>query len=87
MEGFTLNRKGEFIEKIEQKSGFLALMAKNSGVEIMIQKILKGKTFYIYPNDDLEAMEFFYVLEGKMECQTDSFKSNINTYIIFIQNQ
>ncbi|MGI6628938.1 MAG: HD-GYP domain-containing protein [Bacillota bacterium] len=54
------------IEKVTQDSGELALLARGGGTEVMIQKINSDRTFSIYPSDQSDVMEFFFVLEGNI---------------------
>ncbi|MGI6684684.1 MAG: HD-GYP domain-containing protein [Bacillota bacterium] len=52
------------IEKVTQDSGELALLARGGGTEVMVQKINSERTFSIYPFEQEEVMEFFFVLDG-----------------------
>ncbi len=65
MSGLYLGRNGNFIEKTVVESLEMGLLARGDGAEVILQKIKAGKPFYVFPGDDPETMEFFYVLEGQ----------------------
>lgn len=66
MDGLYIRSKEEYIEKVIQDSAELSLTARGNGTEVMIQKINNGKKFYIYPADNNEVMEYFYIIEGSL---------------------
>lgn len=75
--GLHLKKKNSCIEKVVQKSGALSLLASGEGVEVLIQEIKKDAIFFIEPDTTSRLLEFYYVLEGSIICQTLS-SSEIN---------
>lgn len=65
--GFYIGIEGQCIEKFVQNSGELSLLGKGDGAEVMVQKIKANEAVVIEPGDYSELMEFFYVMEGKLE--------------------
>lgn len=65
--GLHIVRKNEYIESAVQKAGELQLLGKGDGSEVLIQKIKANSTVFIEPGENIELMEFFYVLEGELE--------------------
>lgn len=51
--------------------GSLRLLAQAGGLEVMRQSILKGATVWITPAEDVETLEFFYILSGTLEMKVD----------------
>jgi putative nucleotidyltransferase with HDIG domain len=76
MEGLYLSTNKEYIEKANLDSAHFSLLAKGDGAEIIFQTINKGKTFYLYPSDNPNTLEFFYVIEG--ECVYETKEKNIH---------
>lgn len=63
--GLYLGKNGESIETARYDSSDLSLLARGDGSEVILQTIRNNKMFYVYPSDDTETMEFFYILEGE----------------------
>jgi HD-GYP domain-containing protein (c-di-GMP phosphodiesterase class II) len=72
MEGFYIGQNESCLEKVTQKFGELKLIGRGDGTEIMIQKIMPEQIFFIEPSDSSETLEFFYILEGSIECERNS---------------
>lgn len=71
MEGFYYRKKDQFIERVHQNSGSLALLAKTGEFEVMEFVIHEGKEFIILPAENSEQLvEFFYVMEGIIDDET-----------------
>lgn len=70
-----IGKKNTSKEKSTQQSASLSLLAKGDGAEIMIQEINADETVFIEPGEDSDVMEFFYILDGRLEIDKD--KSNI----------
>jgi HD-GYP domain-containing protein (c-di-GMP phosphodiesterase class II) len=85
MSGIYVNNKGDYIKKLSSNKSELTLLADAGESQIMLQKIEKSTTFYIYPGDSSELIEFFYVLEGKLFLQLDgkSIKMTVGDYVVF----
>lgn len=62
----SLSKKNDYIDIFEQKSGALRLLGKGAGAEIMIQTIIANEIVVIEPGENDSAMEFFYILDGKI---------------------
>ncbi len=65
--GLFVGKQNEYIERFEQQSGELRLLASADGAEIMIQNIRKREVCFIEPCDNSATMEFFYILTGEIE--------------------
>jgi HD-GYP domain-containing protein (c-di-GMP phosphodiesterase class II) len=72
MEGLYLCQNESYLEKVTQKSAELSLIGRGDGAEIMIQKIRSQEIFFIEPSDRNETLEFFYILEGSIDCERDN---------------
>jgi len=68
--GLHLKKKKSCIEKVQQKSGALSLLASGEDVEVLIQEIKKDAIFFIEPDTTSNLTEFYYILEGLVICQT-----------------
>ncbi|AZB41535.1 HD-GYP domain-containing protein [Bacillus sp. FJAT-42376] len=75
MKGLHLGLQGNFLEKVADSVSDYSLLAKGDGSEVILQTILEGKTFYVYPGDSPYTMEFFYILNG--ECSYEDGESTI----------
>lgn len=71
LEGFTYGKKGSTIETVEFNVSKIGLLAKGNGAEVLIQHINKDKLFYIYPSENPDALEFYYILNGEVECEIE----------------
>ncbi|MGC9384186.1 MAG: HD-GYP domain-containing protein, partial [Kosmotogaceae bacterium] len=76
--GLHLKKKNSYIEKVSQKSGALALLAYGDSVEVLIQEIKKNTIFFIEPDTASRLIEFYYILEGSVICET-LINSEMNT--------
>jgi putative nucleotidyltransferase with HDIG domain len=77
---FTLSKKGSFLEKISFEAFDISLIARGDGVEFMIQTIAKDNFFYVYPSDNQDVMEFFYILEGELICELNGEKVKLGPH-------
>jgi HD-GYP domain-containing protein (c-di-GMP phosphodiesterase class II) len=71
MEGFYVGQNESCLEKVTQKAGDLSLIGRGDGTEIMIQNIKSHEVFFIEPSESNETLEFFYILEGSINCERD----------------
>jgi putative nucleotidyltransferase with HDIG domain len=79
MEGLKIGKQGSYIEKISSGTiDEINLLARGDGVEVMLQSIAKGNLFYIYPSDNENVMEFFYIISGDIECDLDDEKFHLS---------
>jgi HD-GYP domain-containing protein (c-di-GMP phosphodiesterase class II) len=71
MQGLYLGQNESCLEKVTQGFSELSLIGRGDGTEIMIQKIEPQQIFFIEPSDSNETLEFFYILEGSINCERD----------------
>ncbi len=69
LDGLSIGRKQECMEEVVQESAKLSLLGRGSGIEVMKQVVYEGTTFYLYPGNNPESFEFFYILEGELVCE------------------
>ncbi|MGU3472326.1 hypothetical protein ACLBWT_14415 [Paenibacillus sp. D51F] len=75
MEGFSIGKKGSSLETVKFDNNFeFSLISRGDGVEILNQTIQEGKLFYIYPSDNVNALEFYLILSGQVVCEFDNAK-------------
>ncbi|WP_085505453.1 HD-GYP domain-containing protein [Thalassobacillus devorans] len=67
MEGIKIAKGGSYLDKYKVSSHELSLLERGDGVEIMLQTIHESNIFYIYPSENKEVMEFFYLLSGELK--------------------
>ncbi|MEH7333560.1 HD-GYP domain-containing protein [Neobacillus drentensis] len=75
MEGFKIGKKGSFLEKVDfENNGVFSLLTRGDGVEIVRQEIEEGRMFYVYPSENTNALEFYYLLSGEVVCELDNYR-------------
>ncbi|WP_160670014.1 HD domain-containing phosphohydrolase [Clostridium sp. C8-1-8] len=72
MSGIIYNYKGNYIEKVLGNKNELSLLANGGQTEVMNFEIYKNTIFFVYPADDSDFMEFFYILKGKIVLEIDN---------------
>ncbi|WP_028784854.1 HD-GYP domain-containing protein [Thalassobacillus devorans] len=72
MRGLNVFNKQSFLDNLKYTTNELRLLERGDGVEIMLQTIYKDNIFYIYPSDNTNIMEFFYILNGTLECDIEA---------------
>ncbi|QAA30573.1 HD domain-containing phosphohydrolase [Clostridium manihotivorum] len=84
MSGVFFNYKGSYIEKVLSKKNELSLLANSGQTEVMIQRIDKDTLFFIYPGDNSDLMELFYILEGKiaLDFNNETIRLSQGDYIV-----
>jgi HD-GYP domain-containing protein (c-di-GMP phosphodiesterase class II) len=65
-----INKKDEYLDKVEKRSTQLFLIAKNDDLEVIKQHIAADKTFQIACGDD-NNFEIFYILEGSIASEDE----------------
>lgn len=75
MRGLNLGNDGDSIVREQLGSSDFSLLARGDGSEVILQTIEQGKLFYVYPGENAETLEFFYIIEG--ECTYSSNEKNI----------
>lgn len=78
MNGFYLKHKNDCLEKVKEGSYEFSLLAKGEGTEIMIQKFEQNKSFSMYPSENEDTLEFFYVLKGSLLLEADKHSEIID---------
>lgn len=73
-----IGRKNTFKEKFIQNTAKLSLLGKGDGSEVMIQEINMDETVFIEPGEYSDVMEFFYILDGKLEIDKNKSKILLN---------
>jgi putative nucleotidyltransferase with HDIG domain len=81
--GFYISDSDSYIEKFEQKSAMLGLLAKGNGCEIMIQEVEKDSVIFLEPGDNKELLEFFYVLKGSLSVIDGGNRYNLRENDVF----
>ncbi|WP_142826796.1 HD-GYP domain-containing protein [Planococcus soli] len=81
MKGLDILTNGH-LEKVENGSTTLDLLGRGSGIELMRQTVKQGSTFMLFPGDQKDAQEFFYILTGEVEAEVDGeiLKLGINDF-------
>lgn len=67
MKGYYSGNSLEGIESVIQDGGKLSLLARGGATEVMVSHIYAGKLFSVYPAEDEDTLEFFYILDGEVE--------------------
>lgn len=76
MEGFTIGVNGSFLEKVDfTNNGVFSLLTRGNGVEVIQQSIEEGKLFYIYPSENSQALEFYFILTGEVVCEINGTRN------------
>lgn len=76
MIGLHLGIQGKYLEKAVDESSEYSLLAKGDGAEVILQTIKQDAAFYVFPGDEPETMEFFFILEG--ECLYEGTDTQIH---------
>ncbi|MEO2078025.1 MAG: HD-GYP domain-containing protein [Bacillus sp. (in: firmicutes)] len=87
MDGLQLGSINKYIEKVNIETSEFSLLARGDGAEIIYQTFSKGKTFYLYPSDDPNTLEFFFIIDG--ECVYETKEGSIHLFPgehFYIQN-
>lgn len=66
MFGLRICKSGEFIERIETPHNKVSLLATGDETEICKQTVKQGGRFIMYPLEGWEALEWLYILGGKL---------------------
>ncbi|MDX1805618.1 MAG: HD domain-containing protein [Paenisporosarcina sp.] len=74
MRGFEIGKKGSSLERVKYNKNDISLLTRGDGTEVLLQSIEKDKLFYIYPSDDQDVMEFYFIISGEVVCEVDNEK-------------
>ncbi len=66
MKGLDILKNG-YLETVTNDSNSLSLLGRGGGMEIMKQTVQKDKLMLLFPSDEADVQEFFYILSGEME--------------------
>lgn len=75
MKGLHLGTNDAHLERVNHEASEFSLLARGDGSEVILQTIVAGKAFYVYPGEEPDTMEFFYIIEG--ECVYEGSNQNI----------
>lgn len=64
--GLRVCRSGDFIERVETPNNQVLLLAAGDETEICKQTVRQGGRFIMYPLEGWEALEWLYILRGKL---------------------
>ncbi len=83
MEGLYFSKAGAYLERVKQESGTLSLLAKAGNFEVMEQVVKSGREFCVFPGNNEDLVEFFYIMSGKVRCDNDQteLKSGDSFYV------
>ncbi|MBB5181875.1 putative nucleotidyltransferase with HDIG domain [Planomicrobium koreense] len=76
MDGLNILKNG-YLETVKNGSTSLSLLGRGSGIEMMKQTVLKDKLIILFPGDDPDVQEFFYILSGELEVEVDGELINL----------
>lgn len=60
-----------YLETVKNGATSLSLLGRGGGIEMMKQTVIKDKLVVLFPGDDANVQEFFYILTGEMEVEVD----------------
>ncbi|OZM56657.1 phosphohydrolase [Lottiidibacillus patelloidae] len=83
MKGFKVGKKGSFIERVKYDTNEISLLSRGDGIEVLTQSIEKDRLFFVYPSDNKNVFEFFYLLSGEILCETEDEKITLGTQEYF----
>ncbi|TAA73486.1 HD-GYP domain-containing protein [Planococcus salinarum] len=66
MKGLDIFRN-EYLETVTNNSNTLSLLGRGGGIEFMKQTVQKDKLMILFPGENADVQEFFYILNGEME--------------------
>lgn len=69
-----IGKKDTYKERFIQSTAKLSLIGKGDGSDVMIQEINMNETVFIEPGEYSDVMEFFYILDGKLEIDKNKTK-------------
>jgi putative nucleotidyltransferase with HDIG domain len=74
LEGFNIGKKGSAIETVLYNRSEFSLLTRGDGVEVLLHSIEKNKLFYIYPSENPNVLEFYFILSGEIICEMNDEK-------------
>lgn len=82
MKGLDILKNG-YLEKVNNDSTTLSLLGRGEGLEMMKQTILKDRLFILFPSEEADVLEFYYILEGEIEAEIDGEKVKLGAHDFF----
>lgn len=76
MEGLNILKNG-YLETVKNGSTSLSLLGRGGGIEMMKQTVLKDKLIILFPGEDSDVQEFFYILSGELEVEVEGERNNL----------
>ncbi len=67
IDGLTIHREGDSLERVRKKSTEISLLARGGGPEVMLQTIAPGSRITVPAEGTGEGFEFYYILSGSLE--------------------
>jgi putative nucleotidyltransferase with HDIG domain len=74
LEGFKIGKKGSAIETVLYNRSEFSLLTRGDGVEVLLHTIEKDKLFYVYPSENPNVLEFYFILSGEIICEMNDEK-------------
>ncbi|PMC34495.1 phosphohydrolase [Bacillus sp. UMB0899] len=73
MAGFQVRKKGSSLEKVKLNSDVeFSLLTRGDGAEVLHQTIEEGRLFYVYPSDNPNSLEFYFILSGHVSFEFEN---------------
>lgn len=66
MKGFNILGK-EYLETVNNNASTLSLLGRGGGIEVMKQTVSKDKFMILFPGEEPDVHEFFFILNGEVE--------------------
>jgi putative nucleotidyltransferase with HDIG domain len=83
MKGFKIGKKGSFIERVMFDTNDISLLCSGDGIEILTQSIEQDRIFFLYPSDNKNVLEFFYIISGEVLCEVNDGKVTLGSQDYF----
>lgn len=71
IEGLTIRRRGDAVDRVEKRSTTVELLAKHGSLEIARQRVEAGRHFYLYASDEWTGFELLYILNGSLAIEPE----------------
>ncbi|EDL65437.1 HD-GYP domain-containing protein [Bacillus sp. SG-1] len=79
MEGLKIGSKESSLEKVVLDPLELSLISRGQGVEVITQRIEAGRMVYLYPSDNPDAFEFYFILSGEITFEDQGVNCTLGT--------
>lgn len=64
IEGLTIRRRDDVVDRVEKRSTTVELLAKSGPAEVAHQHIEAGRHFFLYASDEWSGFELIFILDG-----------------------